>query len=230
MAQDVFDIIKEKEFHELSVDEMKEVMECCETPDEFYNMKNVLNEIEAIAHPQVKPSAKAKENLDLIFNEVHSSKSRIWYSSIGAVIVPINKPVYKQPLMYVAAMLVALFFIYPFGESSVQVNNANPVVAQNEGAQDEQIVSREQSENVILQNESVAEISSIPSDRSIETMSMTDLPITQPSISMFEGGAGVASMPGSDHPDGVFTGVTGELSSIPVSSQPDVLDLLAVTF
>lgn len=232
MAQDVFDIIKNKEFHELSVDEMKEVMECCETQDEFYSMKNVLNEVDSMMVKDLRPSGKTKENLDMIFDEVHSTKTRVWYSSIGAVIIPMNKPIHKQPLMYIAAMLVALFFIYPFGGDQFNTNQqANPTVAVNQEVQEEPIQTNENTQAEVMKDMSIQDLESAPLDRIMDETSIDSRvadPIMEPSLSLAE--AVAATQPGTGHPDGVFSGLTGDLNSVPVSKQPDVLDLLTVTF
>lgn len=225
MAEDVFDIIKNKEFHELTSEERVEVMECCENQDEFYNMKHVLNEMDSFTKVQITPSNETKESLDSLFEEVHASRSRIWYSSIGAVIIPIKKPIYQQPLLYVAAVLVALFFIYPLGSEQIINSPDSPTIAQNtkvsKVSENQAEVTENDTRNLLSEDKSVTNIPIDSFDEPFGALS-----------SMLEASPGYTSGSGigTVSPDGIFAGAEEEMASVPVSRQPDVLDLLAVTY
>lgn len=240
MERDIFDSIKEKDFDQLNEVEKSEVLEMCNSEEEFYNLKNVLLEVEGAKIVNPAPSEKVKDNLNDLFDQVHGSPSRPWFASFGLIILPREEPIYKQPLMYAALLILALLLFVPNNNDSFKTKSETPVVAE---------LSKSESNKKEIPN--VESRSEIQDEKELLSAELADDPMPIDDES-FEGGTSFngTTLPGiaanatssgvftSDHPDGIFMGDIEDLStvtaevhlSIPVSEEPAVLDLLVATF
>lgn len=140
MERDIFNIIEEKEFHELTAAEREELQEMCTTEDEYNNLKMVLSQVHEM-QPEM-PADATKESLDNLFAQQSYPKAApIWYNSVLTVLVPKDRKWHQQPLVRIVAILLLVLAVVPFFNNS---QLENPVqVAQNEVAQEELNISQE---------------------------------------------------------------------------------------
>ncbi len=123
MERDYLDIIKEKEFIALNALEREEIAEVCATEEEFNSMKAMLLQIDAVAAEPIIPNAKTKQSLDSLFAQTYPKAAPLWYNNVFAVIVPKEKPIYRQPLAQIAAAFFIFWMVFPFfNEPLVQEN------------------------------------------------------------------------------------------------------------
>ena len=113
MKKDLIDTIMEKEYNELSAAERAELQEFCSSESEYTQMKEVFASVEAMKFETPQPRKETKERLDNLFAETYPKAAPIWYSSVGAAILPKDKPLHRQPLMQIAAVGLLLVLIYP---------------------------------------------------------------------------------------------------------------------
>ena len=69
MERDVMDLIKDKEFIELTSAERSEVNELCANEEEFNNMKAMLASIGGLNWSNPTPRPETKERLDHLFQQ-----------------------------------------------------------------------------------------------------------------------------------------------------------------
>lgn len=234
MEKDIIEIIKSKRFFELDSNEKIELQDYCANEDEFNQLKHAFMAVEATTFTTVKADPKTKQRLDDLFVQKYPQAAPIWYNSVLAVVIPKEKPIYKQPLMQIAAVVALLFLAIPFFNTGLEGDKN--LVAENKIEQSEQDSLLEK-EDVKLESEDVAEesesmneqestISSIPVER-LEPASPTgwleeseelvdeNFPmIIEPSdtgsdvlvSSTLVSTEPPSSAAASDHPDGVFIG------------------------
>lgn len=221
MKKDLIDTIMDKEFNELSVLEKVELKEFCTTEEEYNQMKDVFVGVEAMNLETPKPKKETKESLDNLFADTYPKAAPIWYSSFGATIMPKDKPVYRQPLMQIAAVALLLVMIYPFWSSDVVQNPQQPTVAKVEDKiEDQSPEPKVQVAEVIPATQPEETIEEQPvTTRSISSTVLT--PVAEPTIVASVAATGMTE----PHPDGVYVAL-----SQPASEDPELLDLLTTTF
>lgn len=102
MVKDIFDTILEKEFHQLTSNELAEMAEFCKNEEEFLAMKQVLAHSKTIAEgPKLSPMEETKEKLDNLFDSTHGRERRII-------------PFYLNPIIQIAAVVVVGFAVWMF--------------------------------------------------------------------------------------------------------------------
>lgn len=102
MAKDIFDIIIEKEYHQLNPEELAELAEYCKNEHEFLAMKQVLTHSKSIAGgPKLAPREATKQNLDELFMKTYGSRQR-------------SRPFYFHPVFQAAAVLAIGFAVWVF--------------------------------------------------------------------------------------------------------------------
>jgi hypothetical protein len=89
------------------------VSELCSNEEEFIHMKQVFSQMSGFTEETITPKAETKESLDALFAQTYPRATPVWYSSILAVIVPKEKPIYRQPLMQLAAVALLLLLVVP---------------------------------------------------------------------------------------------------------------------
>ena len=119
MNGNVEDIIKNKQFFELTQEELKLVGEYVQTEEEFDEMKwFLLNVGEAFEADKVEASADLKSRVMDRLAEPKREKG-IWLNSVGAFLWTKEKQFYQQPVfqMGLAALLIVgfIFISDPFG-------------------------------------------------------------------------------------------------------------------
>lgn len=246
MERDYLDIIKEKEFIALNALEREEIAEVCATEEEFNSMKAMLLQIDAVAAEPIIPNAKTKQSLDSLFAQTYPKATPLWYNSVFAVIVPKEKPIYRQPLAQIAAAFLIFWMVFPFfNEPLVQENKQVAKVEQKEIEQPieetiETPTNNEATENVtstILQEG--PQVVNAPLEQPVRTrsfeesapMAMFESEISDVVLSEDE----TIAWEDSTHPDGVFMGASDKsIESVafaqPASETQDLLDLLTPTF
>ncbi len=248
MERDVMDIIKEKEFIELTPNERAELREMCSTEDEFNQMKNLFVGMEAISWSNPTPRAGTKASLDALFQQKHPKAAPIWYNSTLALIVPREKPFYRQPLIQAAAVGLLFLVAYPFVNSTSMDSKTNQVaqidekkVEPKQGASQKSKQAAEpnqQTQSNLQRNETIGLSDEETTTRAISSGSASDATLTAKSPRTFDVIAAapspvigsVPTRPGSTHPDGIFNEDRAQLYSAPASRQPAVFDLLTSTF
>ncbi|MDG1333193.1 MAG: hypothetical protein P8P74_12740 [Crocinitomicaceae bacterium] len=252
------DIVREKEFIELSAAERAELGELCSSEDEYNQVKAMFAGISAMDWSNPTPKAETKESLDHLFAQKHPKAAPIWYNAPLAVLAPKGKPFYRQPLVQAAAVGLLIFLAYPFMNSDVMTSDtAQVAVLEKESTSSElkevdgkvsDDMDTSSKEDVNGQDDTSIETRSevfTPSEftsepaKPVSTASLTprDLvsAVTEETTFRKESeillsSAGSASEPGSTHPDGIFVGDKAEIFSVPASREPAVFDLLTSTF
>ena len=244
MERDYLDIIKEKEFIALNDAEREKLAEVCATEEEFNEMKAVLLKIDSVAAEPIIPNAKTKESLDSLFAQTYPKASPIWYNSILAVIMPKEKPIYRQPMVQIAAAFLIFWMVFPFFNDSLLKENkqvakiemkevAKPLEAEVEEvsvAEDERevesiTIDREFNGQGSITTEAPGRTRSLAESASFMTAMDSELIEVESSLDEFEAEESV-------HPDGIFMGGTERSVAFAQSAHDsqDLLDLLTPTF
>ena len=246
MGRDIIDIIKEKEYHQLTTVELDEVQEFCTNEEEYDQMKSVFLSVDSISEGGLKPSGKTKERLDELFVATYPKAAPVWYNSVLAVVVPKDKPIYRQPLFQLAAACMLLFLVFYL--PNVDLTNPSTKMAQNEQAQVDEEPMFTESPTVVddpkLEADKLSESEDIGNEQQAlmaesETRTVTVFDRSEATVSMDELAGNFASgvsapspAPTSVHPDGVFVGsLSGDDGeSMSAAESMDLLDLLTATF
>lgn len=240
MEKDVFDIIASKEHSQLTKEELELVNEVCVGEDEFLQMKKVLSEVSRMAkNEQVEPSPNVKSKLDDLFMAQSFPKATpVWYNKVGLLLYPRDKKFFQRPLVRIAAVLILFLSILPF----ILQNEIGPKTTQ---MAKNEVSKMEKSEEAIRNDEKNGNETPEVMTNSPEIQTRNEVVrSSEPHFSLLEDAVAESFSAESsdemsakslafDHPDGVFAGAVSsqiELNSIPVSEQPDVLDLLTASF
>ena len=114
MERDLVDIVKEKQYIELTADERAELAAYCESEDQYNQLKHVFVSVDSMAFKSPKPAPETKERLDSLFAQNYPKASPVWYNSALALVVPKGKPFYRQPLVQLAAVGLIALITVPF--------------------------------------------------------------------------------------------------------------------
>ncbi len=105
MAKDIFDIIIEKEYHQLNPKELTELAEYCKNEHEFLAMKHVLAHSKSVATgPKIAPREATKQKLDELFVNTHGRQR--------------SRPFYFHPVFQAAAVLAIGFAVWIFPDNN----------------------------------------------------------------------------------------------------------------
>lgn len=249
------DIVKEKEFIELTAAERAELGDLCSSEEEFNQVKAMFAGIGAINWSNPTPKAETKESLDHLFAQKHPKAAPVWYNAPLAVLAPKGKPIHRQPLIQAAAVGLLIFLAYPFVKSNVMTADQTQVaVLEKENTSSE----RKEMESPVKEEtakENLNEQDALPLETRDEEVATNEIftpsvakPAPSRSIGVvvsavteertefkeselaFRATSSGASEPGSTHPDGIFIGDKTEIFSVPASREPAVFDLLTSTF
>jgi len=242
MERDYLDIIKEKEFIELNSAERTEVAEICATEEEFNATKAMLLQVDSIVIEPITPNPKTKESLDSLFAQSYPKAAPLWYNAVFAVVIPKEKPIYRQPLVQIAAAFLIFWMVFPFFNSSLKMEDKK--LAKVEKQQEENTLSEVESSKEVQQE--VSSTPSITNEQEPLRSQDAELPIETRSFTEHTSAPGVADVIGfsamaaedeklweeSIHPDGVFIGDTEQSIAFGQSAKEttDLLDLLTATF
>lgn len=239
MEKDILDIVKEKRFIELTIDEREELKDLCDSEDQYNQLQHVLLGVDAMKVPTIKPKAETKQRLDSLFAETYPKTAPVWYNGALTAIVPKDKPLYRQPLVQVAAVGLLALLVVPFFNNTIT-------------GEDNRVAAIDQQEKNILEQESdaggsVAESEDVSTTEETTVDSDTDLRtsggdfVADLTVEMTENtgdrGAGSSTLlggtspePTSSHPDGVFIGEAAVSYSVSANEEPEMLDLLTTSF
>lgn len=240
MERDIVDIVLEKSYLELTQEERNELAELCAGEDEFNQLKHVFSSIEALEFDAPRPSDQVKERLDHLFTQTYPKAAPVWYNSVLAVVVPKDKPLYKQPLLQIAAVVVLILLVFPFAQDNIShesnlvaevdkdsmVQEQSTGTSENEGM-DGSTFDRDAAGEVPVMTE-VEDISGTGAVNSSEAMATMVVGETVPAAAF----SGSFARTGVQHPDGIYMGdIPGNTSySLSAGETSDVLDLLTATF
>ncbi|NVK64319.1 MAG: hypothetical protein HWE22_07010 [Flavobacteriales bacterium] len=129
MERDVMDIVKEKEFIELTAEDRAELGELCASEDEYNQIKSMFVGMSTMDWSNPTPKAETKASLDALFAQTHPKAAPIWYNAPLAVLVPKGKPFYRQPLVQVAAVGLLMLLAYPFINSTSLETKSDQIAA-----------------------------------------------------------------------------------------------------
>lgn len=228
MKKDLIDTIMEKEFHALSKAEREELSSYCSSEEEYNQMKEVFLGMEQMSWEHPKPKAETKKRLDDLFDSTYPAAAPVWYSSVLSVVVPKEKPMYRQPLAQIAAIALIVLLIVPFWNSNSEIvkPSGNEVVAKTKEKPAGNNNSNGGAPVAEVKKESNQVKDAASNEDSDSRGSMDKSPVLMASVepSQNESSVGGASAE-SAHPDGVFIAV-----SQPASDSPEMFDLLTATF
>lgn len=256
MEQDIFDIVKLKDFSELTTEERMQLEEFCENEQEFSQLKSSLLGIDRFVQTDnIQPDEKVKQSLDDLFMAQSYPKiAPLWYNKLIVFLYPKDKPAYKRPALQIAAAALLFLMLTPLITSNpLQLNK--PQLAKNEVPTEskveavkeitndkelsdlETLESAEQEGMTTVIDSKVAKVEVEPTSRRlVNSMDERDIVLS----SKFEdlnvqatSSVMVDAMDEITHPDGIFVGNTIELEksySISMQEAPDLLDLITATF
>ncbi len=248
MERDYLDIIKEKQFIELNSAERAEVSEICATEEEFNATKAMLLQMDGIVIEPITPEPKTKESLDSLFDQTYPKAAPIWYNSVFTVIIPKEKPIYRQPLVQIAAAFLIFWMVFPFFNTTLVADKTQlaKVEVQKE---EEQAIIKEQEASGTVSETVQQEVNSTPAiTNQQERLNPQDDVLRATTRSFAERSAasgveGIASaamlaeeevmdLEISTHPDGVFMDSNHQSIAFGQSASEslDLLDLLTATF
>ncbi len=239
MEKDTIEKIKKYAFFELSENDKEEMKELFTTEEEYNQIKGFIVQMEAISFESFQPSSQVKKDLDAVFTEVYPASKG---NSFLALIVPKNKPIFRQPLVQLAAIALLLLLILPMFDSPLVEDTIQVAEVKKENQKEmrkEKIVTKEKenfpetkvetSKQPILEKEKVKE----PTDYHLTDTRNLKLEVQQEENEDAE--EMIATM--YNHPDGIYQGeafVKNEESSLLLSQSiaetSELLDILSVTF
>ena len=241
MERDYLDIIKDKEFIELTTDERSEISELCASEDEFNALKAMLFQIDGMVVETIEPRKETKESLDQLFVQTHPKAAPLWYNSLLAVVVPKDKPIYRQPIMQLAAAFLIFWMVYPF--FSTDLTNNSTQLAQVEKTEVEkqaETINEVESKEVHTPSEQPLNVAApvTGSSQGLGYVAERNMPLAPVSSTLAIDATSPVMMDdvSSDefwsHPDGIFTGSAESTISYaqPADETADLLDLLTATF
>lgn len=229
------DIVKEKEFIELTATERAELGELCSSEDEFNQVKAMFAGIGAMDWSNPAPKAETKESLDHLFAQKYPKAAPVWYNAPLAVVAPKGKPFYRQPLVQAAAVGLLIFLAYPFIGSNVMTSdNSQVAVLEQENTTSEQNkndVKPEENLNESPEMDGKEQVKSTVETRrelfekeEVLTEAMSPSVASSPvsskptrSVDLFAG----ISAQGNELKDSQASGSGGDLASQPGSNHPD---------
>lgn len=232
MKKDLIDTIMEKEYVELTPAEQVELKEFCANEDEYNQMKDVFIGVESLQFEQPVPRKETKQRLDDLFDQTYPKAAPVWYSSVLTVIVPKEKPLFRQPLVQVAAVGLLFLLVYPFWTTQVNVPaEKKTALAVNEPQKESPVVTEPEVKPVA----NTTPGSDAKMVTAVEETRSPQIALNQPAVATVDTGiddmdmdlsvAAIAESDPSDHPDGIFVAY-----SQPASETPELFDLLTTTF
>jgi len=242
MEKDTVEKIKNKSFFELSQEERRDMKELFTNEEEFNEIKAMFIQMDKLTVDSFKPSKNVKEELDHIFVQQYAATQS---KSFLALIVPKNKPFYRQPLVQLAAMALLILLVVPVFNSPLVEETIQ--VAKIEEKENIENIEKDNLNNVKSDSleqfkksaelELDEEVSKIHSDQLTEERT-EKMQVLQPQI-----------LPGPDestpaasvkaeqaiefnHPDGIYQEDNEHIAftSVSVEESNDLLDLLTTTF
>lgn len=230
MEKELVEIVLQKSFIELSNDERIALSEWYTSEEEYDQLRNVFLEVERMkANQTASVRPETKKSLDAIFSEKHHKAPVFWNNSIMTLIYPVEKPLHKRPLIQVAAAALLFLFTYPM----INQDNVNPKVqiAQSDMKKTEIKKEVESSQKIPSKAESISQSQDnsnlIDRSASVEVNEESEITISVAAETLSTTTSVHSAV---NHPDGVFEGEIISVFSEPVSEDPEILDLLTVTF
>ena len=238
MEKDTVEYIRNKSFFELTKEEKEGMKELFTTEEGFNEIKAMFVQMDGLSVESFEPSKNVKEELDDIFvHQYPATQSK----SFLALIVPKNKPFYRQPLVQIAAMALLLLLVVPVFNSPLVEETIQVAKIEKEEKIEKEIQNKLKSKT-LEQHESNAELkleekkSEIQPDQLGEERT-AKMHVLQPQILP----GPVESFPVSieapqkvefNHPDGIYQEdiESSALTSVSVEESDDLLDLLTTTF
>lgn len=248
MKKDIVDIVIEKDFADLTAEERSELSEFCQTESEYLQLKNVFIGIDNMEVEQLQPRKETKQRLDQLFDETYPKAGAVWYNTVFATIVPKDKPLYRQPLVQIAAVVVLLLLAIPLFNTNMEGDTTQ--LAHTETKSEEKVdqfdVAEVKSGELTTEAESSVEDPSVfNGQESMNSLAEERTETVNPGTFGWSDGdawaemdetvmAGTTAPVSSVHPDGVFVGDISSNEevaySLPASESEDLLDLLTTTF
>ena len=237
MEKDLLDIVKDKEYFELSSSELDQLTDVCSSEEEFLQMKHVCAKMDALTKESFETKPATKASLDALFSSTYPKASPIWYSGLLTKVAPKNKPIYRQPLMQLAAVALLLLLVVPMFNSGI-VGPNNKIAQADIAKEDEskvEVIGDKVEADIFKENKPAQSDFEAQSDNLLkkqETIFVAELndevDFIESEMTVFSDVEEVVSM----HPDGVFIGAP-ELeveTSMSAVESSDLLDLLTATF
>lgn len=227
MKKDLIDTIMEKEFHALSNAEREELASYCSSEEEYNQMREVFLSMDKMTWEHPKPKAETKQRLDELFDSTYPAAAPVWYNSVLSVILPKEKPMYRQPLAQIAAIALIVLLIVPFWNSkselvtpshSEQVAQVEAKPTGNNQTNKTPVAEVKNNSNDDKETKTKGQAEPETKTRKIPVLMAAAEPMQEESPA--RGSSSVVS-----HPDGVFIAV-----SQPASESPEMFDLLTATF
>ncbi|HIP31304.1 MAG TPA: hypothetical protein EYG86_00935 [Crocinitomicaceae bacterium] len=256
MERDIIDIITEKKFIQLTASEKTEMQEFCKTEEEFNQLKSVFASVNAMPIKNPTPNPQTKKDLDALFVQTYPKVAPIWYNSVLAVVIPKDKPFYRQPMLQVAAVALLLFLAVPMFKNTMitepvqvaenKIDNSEEDIAESNSNSQAKVTEVKSEEELTEEEVSIGDdlVSSFSEDVQTAMQEEANSSVTRSIISNADAPAIVSFAEpdvrpaGNDsedfmHPDGVFAGngsAPTSTLSFSAAETEDLLDLLTVTF
>lgn len=221
--------IFQKEYHELNEFERNSIRDLCDSEQEFDEVKAFYAAIDEFLLEEIPaPSVETKKSLDALFVEKHKEKSILWYNSMLTLVFTKEKKWHEQTIVRIAAVLLLVFSVFPFLNTSKTVEQSKQVAQLKQEKQENKI---EKSESKSTEKVSVTKNADVKTNQSqIETRTDKKIKSNPKPILM----AKIESRKEEDFQDNAFMKINVDKALITkafsMQENSELFDLLSPTF
>lgn len=222
MITDVENIILNKDYFELTAEELNAVSDLVQNAEEFEEMKWFLASTqEMVMGESIEATPELKQRVMDHLNKDEKNR-KFWLNSVGVFLFPSDKEFYRKPgfqMSLAAILLIGFLMIYdkPMDESGLALNETT--IQQNDNAGDQIIADGEAEKEV-------SELVEIDDVISIDKITVTrDLANQQPAIKNIESEEDGLSLDMEiDAPqDGFYAGTISDADDVTLEDDKDML-------
>ena len=133
MKKDFEKIFIEKEYGDLTIEELQELNANNISESDFYQIQTLFSEMKSKADFKSEVQSEIKDDLDEIFNRKHFKSHLIWYNRIWIFLWPKDSRIYAKPLIQFASLgLIILLSIKLMNFETKEVFVENKTLKSNE--------------------------------------------------------------------------------------------------
>ena len=133
MKKDFEKIFIEKEYSDLTIEELQELNAYNISESDFYQIQTLFSEMKSISDFKSEVQSELKDDLDEIFNKKHLKSHLIWYNKIWFFLWPRDSRIYAKPLIQFASLgLIIILSIKLMNFETKEVFVENKTLKSNE--------------------------------------------------------------------------------------------------
>lgn len=108
MNKDFEKIFIEKEYSDLTIEELQELNANNISESDFYQIQTLFSEMKSISDFKSEVKSEIKDDLDDIFNRKNLKSQLIWYNKIWLFLWPNDSRIYAKPLLQFASLCLII--------------------------------------------------------------------------------------------------------------------------